>query len=242
MIGIVYRLPTAKSFLLLLALLGSPSSLAEEPENTVIIAVDFSTSYFNEDSFKQIQKNFQKLARVIQSPVLTHPTIFQVIQIGNMSQGQRPVCEYELQRKSLISRRDPCDGAKDCSVNPEDAGNYFKSVCSKTVLEKDSAVATDIEGALSLAGQLADSQQAINNYLFILSDMKEYRFTKEEITAPDLKDFKVMVICASEARESSYCMSEERTWSTRLKKLGAASTKFVVETSRWEGLAEDMFE
>ena len=227
----------------LLLVLGLPlSSVADEPENTVIIALDLSSSYFNEDRFKQIRRNFQKLATIVQSPALKHPTIFQVIQIGDMSQGQGLVCEYELQPKSLVSRRDRCRGAKDCSVNPRDAGIYFKSICSKTVIDHEPAEATDIEGALSLAGQLADSQQAYNNYLFIMSDMFEYQGSTDQITTPNLKDFKVIVVCASEARDSSYCMSQEKSWSARLEKLGVVSTNFVVETSRWEGVAEDMFE
>ena len=167
MIPHLYKVSCIGGLLLSLSLGFSFTSRAEEPENTVIVAVDFSTSYFSPDRFKKIRKNFRTLAKVVQSPALIHPTVFQVIQIGDMSQGQGLVCEYELQPKSLISRRDLCGGAKDCSVNPEDAGDYFKSICSKTVEEHEPAGATDIEGALSLAGQLADSQQAFNNYLFI---------------------------------------------------------------------------
>ena len=97
-------LPLLLRRLPLLVILGLPiSSVADEPENTVIVAFDFSSSYFNEDRFKKIRRNFQKLAKIVQSPALRHPTIFQVIQIGNMSQGQEQ-CPQLIHPSSTVLR------------------------------------------------------------------------------------------------------------------------------------------
>ena len=217
---------------------------ASDYSSNVIVANDFSNSYYFEDRFEVIGDNFGKLSNAItsRSTGLRYPTLFQVVPIDELSQAKRPICEFTIQERKLISREDPCDGEKRCSDNPKDADQYITDICSKAVISRGEGGATDIEGALSLAGQLAASQKADNNYLFIFSDMEEYRSEEVQSTPPNLSGFDVMVVCSGELGEAGFCMSQSNFWSEKLQSYGARSVEFVIESSRWNRIAMDMFE
>lgn len=217
---------------------------ASDYATNVIVATDFSSSYYFEDRFEVINNNLGKLGNAVTSRAtgLRYPTLFQVIPIDELSQAKRPICEWTIQERKLISREDPCDGERRCSDDPKDAKQYIEDICSKAVVGRGEGGATDIEGALSLAGQLAASQSAAENYLFIFSDMEEYRSDDVLSTPPDLSGFKVMVVCSAELGAAGFCMSQNKIWSEQLKSFGAASVEFVVESSRWNRVAMEMFE
>lgn len=225
--------------------LAAANTTASEFASNVIVAADFSTSYYIETRFPDIEKNFEELsiAMTSRSSRLESPILFQVIPIDELSQAKKPLCKFTLQQRALIRANDRCERRRDCSDNPEELGDYLEQICAKTVIERGAVDATDIEGALSLAGQLASSQRADNKYLIIFSDMAEYRSDTVVSTPPDLSGFKVLVVCGSQHDQGSgFCMSQQATWSSKLKQFGAASVEFVIETSEWAGQAMDLFE
>jgi hypothetical protein len=229
---------------LLFCLVYAPFAVADEYASNVIVATDFSTSYYFEDRFELIADNFDVLSSAVTSRAtgLGYPSLFQVIPIDELSQARRPICEWTIQVRKLISREDACAGEKRCSDDPRDAAQYISDICSKAVIARGVGGATDIEGALSLAGQLAASQKAEKNYLFIFSDMEEYRREEVQSTPPDLAGFDVMVVCSGDLGEAGFCMSERKSWSEKLKSFGASKVEFVIESSKWNRVAMEMFE
>jgi len=229
---------------LIFLLLHVPFAVADDYGSNVIVATDFSNSYYFEDRFEVITENFGKLSKAMTSRAagLRHPTLFQVIPIDELSQAKRPICEFTIQERKLISREDPCEGERRCSDDPRDGKQYIADICSKAVIAEGEGGATDIEGALSLAGQLAASQRAEDKYLFIFSDMEEYRSEDVQSTPPDLTGFNVMVVCSAALGGEGFCMSQSKFWSEKLKSFGASSVQFVIESSKWNRVATDMFE
>ena len=74
---------------------------------------------------------------------------------------------------------------------------YLNEICSKTLLSRESAKATDISGALSIISQLARAQADEGKYLVILSDMFEHRIDEISVSKIDLSGFNVLVVCHS---------------------------------------------
>ena len=220
------------------------SVAADDYVSNVIVATDFSKSYYTPETFPNIEKNYRELSKSMTARTsgLRGPTLFQVIPIDELSQAKRPLCEFTLQERALIRKDEECEQRRDCSDSPRDLKNYIEKICSKTVIDRGEGEATDIEGALSLAGQLASSQKADNRYLIIFSDMEEYRHESVISTPPDLSGFKVLVVCGGLFETSGFCMSKESAWSSKLKEYGAASVEFVIESSRWSAIARDLFE
>lgn len=223
---------------------GVAESAADDYVSNVIVATDFSSSYYTPETFPNIENNYRELSRAMTARTsgLRGPTLFQVIPIDELSQAKRPLCEFTLQERALIRKDEECEQRRDCSDNPRDLKNYIEKICSKTVIDRGEGGATDIEGALSLAGQLASSQKADNRYLIIFSDMEEYRQESVISTPPDLSGFQVLVVCGGLFETSGFCMSKEAAWSSKLKEYGATSVEFVIESSRWSTLARDLFE
>lgn len=224
--------------------LGAASAAADEYASNVIVATDFSSSYYTTETFEDIEKNFRELSRSMtgRMSALQSPTLFQVIPIDELSQAKKPLCEFTLRERALICKNEECERRRDCSDKPRDLKNYIEKICTKTVIDRGEGGATDIEGALSLAGQLASSQRADKRYLVIFSDMEEYRQEHIISTPPDLSGFQVLVVCGGAMEESGFCMSKEATWTTRLEQYGATSVEFVIESGSWSNVARDLFE
>ena len=221
---------------------GVAESAADDYVSNVIVATDFSSSYYTPETFPNIENNYRELSRAMTARTsgLRGPTLFQVIPIDELSQAKRPLCEFTLQERALIRKDEECEQRRDCSDNPRDLKNYIEKICSKTVIDRGEGGATDIEGALSLAGQLASSQKADNRYLIIFSDGRVP--TGEVIsTPPDLSGFQVLVVCGAYLKLPVFD-EQEAAWSSKLKEYGATSVEFVIESSRWSTLARDLFE
>ena len=127
-----------------------------------------------------------------------------------------------------------------CSDETKTFAMYLSEVCTKTLLSRDSAKATDISGALSLVSQLARAQADEGKYLIILSDMFEHRADEISVSKIDLSGFNVMVVCHSEAILESktstnrkWCIDTEDKWVPKFKKLGASKVFYTVETAKW---------
>lgn len=230
------------AFLSQLAVLGlcSTAAFSTEYSSNVIVATDFSSSYFIEERFSNIEKNFKTLRKAITSTA--RPLLFQVIPIDELSQAKGTVCEFTLHEKKLISGgRDDCDGEKQCSASKKDFKTFVDDICVKSILKRVQGGGTDIEGALSLAGQLSSAQRATETYLFIFSDMAEYRFEDIISTPPNLQGVKVVVVCGGVSGSNGFCMSQEKTWSKKLLDYDADSVVFVIESSNWQNVARDLF-
>jgi hypothetical protein len=222
----------------------STSTHSIDYESNVIVATDFSSSYYVKDRFPDIEDNFKKLSSAMTSREAKsiRPLLFQVIPIDELSQAKGTICEYTIQRKRLTSGRNACDGEAACSVKAKDVKTYIQDICAKTIIKRPTGEGTDIEGALSLAGQLSSAQRAKTTYLFIFSDMHEFRDVNIVSTPPNLDGFKVFVICGGVNSVQGFCMTQEQHWTKRLKKYGADSVEFVVESSRWGRVAKDGFQ
>lgn len=216
-----------------------------EYESNVIVATDFSSSYFVKERFKNIEKNFKTLRKTVASKNSgpNKPLLFQVIPIDELSQAKGTVCEYTLQEKKLFAGVDDgCDGEAQCSADIRDFKTFVNDICVKSVLKREQGGGTDIEGALSLAGQLSTAQRATNTFLFIFSDMAEYRFENVISTPPNLEGISVVVVCGGISIGDGFCMSQEEMWSKKLQGYGAETVTFVVESSSWQNVARDLFE
>jgi hypothetical protein len=239
--------PTAHvigAFIAILLAFGSTISYSADYESNVIVATDFSSSYYEKARFPVIKQNFNVLSAAMLSQKRygpKQPLLFQVIAIDELSQAKGPICEFKLMKRTLKDQN-PCKGTtRNCSNKSIEAKEYIDEVCTNSIVNRGVRGATDIEGALSLAGQLSKAQRAVNRYLFIFSDMEEYRDDKIVSTPPNLKGFKVIVVCAQGIRADGFCMTSETKWTKKLKKYGASSVEFVVEASDWEKVARDTF-
>mgnify|MGYP001130827698 CR=1 FL=1 len=221
--------------------------VSSQYETSVIVAMDFSSSYFAKERFRNIQKNFNTLgkASVSRNSGAPRPLLFQVIPIDELSQSKGTVCEYTLQEARMLGGvDDDCDGESQCSSDYRDFKTFLKDICVPSILKRKVAELTDIEGALSLAGQLSYAQRADNTYLFIFSDMAEYRYEEVISTPPDLEGMSVVVVCGGVvfAARNEFCMSTKDIWTERLTGFGAESVDFVVESGKWDDVARDLFE
>ena len=95
--------------------------------------------------------------------------------------------------KKLLGNKKPKCGPFDqsfCSADPEQFMTYMTEECSITVQRFKESNSTDISGALSLAGQLGQSQaQALLGYF---SDM--LNIDPHPISKVDLTGFEVLVV------------------------------------------------
>ena len=212
-------------------------------ESNVIVSSDFSGSYFAEERFERIRGNYEKLARILTDPINgpKTPLLFQVTKIDERSQAKSKICEYKLkQRPSILIGPRPCEGEKNCSTNPRNFSTYVNDICMKTILGQDIGPETDIEGALSLAGQMAHGNRAKKNYLFLFSDMYEFSSNTIENSPINLDGVKIFVLCGG-LQIDKFCMNQSLSWKRRLKEFGAESSEFVTEESEWSGAAREFF-
>ena len=127
---------------------------------------------------------------------------------------------------------------ENCSSKKSKFEDYMETFCKKVAFEMPVSKATDISGAVSLASQMGASQTENTKYLIFFSDMFEYRDSTIPVTAANLQNFKVLVVCSSEIYSSSsgdseFCMNTESKWKQEFSKLGAKEVLFVLETGDW---------
>jgi hypothetical protein len=235
----------------------SQSTNALDLKSNVIILMDFSNSYFTKSRLKKtIPSNFKKIAEVIGSKKNgpKRPSLVQVFPINDKSQEGQPVCEFLLLRKKLIgggNKKKKCEPFKEslCSSKVKYFKNYINKQCVALIKKVPEFNATDISGALSLAASVSESQTDKSKYMVIFSDMFEYRDDKIPVTKINLKGFHVFVVCGGEVNEEDksgakeFCQDSEVTWKPLLKKMGAKSVKYVLETGNWNlKAARDFFD
>lgn len=212
-------------------------------KSNVIILMDFSNSYFTPDRKDfAIPRNIRMLASLIadKNEGPKKPTLVQILPITDLSEQGRPVCEFVLHRKKLLGNKKPKCGPFDqnfCSADPDQFMTYMTEECSISVQRFKESNSTDISGALSLAGQLGQSQARKGHYLVIFSDMFEYRDPQIPVSKVDLDGFDVLVVCGAdlnnEAEALKFCRGTEKEWASQLKSLGADSVTYVLETGNW---------
>lgn len=211
--------------------------------SNVIILMDFSNSYFTEERIRNaIPENIRKLSILIadKKDGPKKPALIQILPISTISEQERPVCEFVLQRQSLLGNKKPRCGPFDesfCSADQDKFMTFMTEECSISIQRFKQANNTDISGALSLAGQLGQSQVGKGRYLVIFSDMFEYRNPQIPISKVNLDGFKVLVVCGADLNNESdslkFCRSTEAKWGAQLRNLGAEDVSYVLETSNW---------
>ena len=229
----------------LLILFTSNPAWSSELKSNVIILIDYSNSYYYDARMKKIEKNISKVATAIAKSKTgaKKPALIQVLPINSMSQTGEPICEFLLLRKGIgtLGGKGDCGGLPkgNCSSKKKNFEDYMETSCKKVALEMPMSEATDISGAVSLASQMGASQTDNTKYLIFFSDMFEYRDSTIPVTAANLQNFKVLVVCSSEIYSSSsgdseFCMSTESKWKQEFSKLGAKEVLFVLETGDWQ--------
>jgi hypothetical protein len=229
----------------MLAAVGSTLAYSIDYESNIIVATDFSSSYYVEKRFPNIEKSFNTLRKSITSRASgpDKPVLFQVIPIDELSQAKGTICDYTLHQKQLMGGGSrACDGENNCSISTKDFKTFIHDICVKSVLKRGQATSTDIEGALSLAGQLSSAQRAASTYLFIFSDMAEFRDATVLTTPPNLEGVKVIVVCGGVVNSDGFCMSQAGAWTKKLKNYGASSVDFVIESSNWQNIAQEAYQ
>jgi len=240
-----------KIFLIILLCFISYPALTNGIRSNVIILVDLSGSYFTAERYDVIEKNLRTIAKAIGSKKNgpDKPSLIQAMPIMTISQTQSdPLCEFTLIGKKLIKKRSAdaeCEdfGTLQCGKK-KGFSSYMKKICPKKIHafynEKLKKVrqATDIDGAISLAVQLASGQIDDEKYLIIMSDMEQYRTEEIPTTPYKLNGFHVLVICSSALTgetgiESNFCMSDPGKFKKKLKDKGAESVRYVIESAQW---------
>lgn len=239
-------------YILFFAAALSPAKALDLKSN-VIVLMDFSNSYFTTERLKSaIPDNFKKLSEAIGSKRdgPDKPSLIQVLPITGLSQQGRPICEYVMLRKNLfVGTKSDCGIYSEalCSNKLNDFKDFMSNQCSKRVTGSREAAATDISGALGLASQIGQSQGGSDKFLIVFSDMFEFRDPKLPVSKINLNSFHVLVVCGaefnSEADTIKLCMGTEGLWSQKLKRLGAESVTYVIESGSWYlGSAKEFFE
>ena len=229
--------------LLLSSLFCATHAQALKLKSNVIILMDFSNSYFTaERKDTAIPRNIRMLASLIadKNDGPKKPALVQILPITDLSEQGRPVCEFVLQRKKLLGNKKPKCGPFDqnfCSADSGQFMTYMTEECTISVQRFKEFSSTDISGALSLAGQLGQSQARKGRFLVIFSDMFEYRDPQIPVSKVDLEGFDVLVVCGAdlnnEANALKFCRGTEKEWANQLKSLGAESVTYVLETGNW---------
>ena len=230
------------AFVLLASFLWTASDSPSLKSN-VIILLDFSNSYFTPDRKNAaIPRNIRMLAGLIADKKNgpKKPSLVQILPITDLSEQGQPLCEFVLQRKKLLGNKKPKCGPFDrdfCSADPDQFLTYMTEECTIKAQRFQVSNSTDISGALSLAGQLGQSQARKGRFMVILSDMFEYRDPQIPVSKVDLDGFDVLVVCGAdlnnEADALKFCRSTESDWSKQLTSLGAESVEYVLETGNW---------
>ena len=213
-------------------------------KSNVIILLDLSNSYFTPDRMEdRIKDNIDQLSELIANKKdgPKRPSLIQVLPITGLSETEKPICEYLLHRRDILGKPPKCGSFNEafCSDKPDYFKTYMTEECSRIIANSEAWNRTDITGALSLAGQLGQSQtrKRKNRYLIIFSDMFEYRDPEIPVSKVDLAGFDVLVICGATINAENdvlqLCRKTEEEWSPQLKKLGAESVEYIVETGRW---------
>ena len=226
--------------LLLLVVLYSTSK-AREIESNVIILMDFSNSYFVEERRSAIKRNIKKIAKAIASKKSgpEKPTLVQVLGIHDASQTSGQICpSYTILRKKLISKKDKEEDVY-ASPKAKQFKTYMTTACLNDIMSQKARNATDIQGAISLAYQLGESQTDNQKYIVIFSDMFEYRHEDLPVTKADLTDYKILVVCSSNLNQENknninFCMNTETQWASTFKKMGASEVLYTIETGDWD--------
>ena len=223
---------------------------AREIESNVIILMDFSNSYFVEERKKAIKRNINKITKAIASKKNgpEKPTLVQVIGIHDVSQQSGQICNsFTILRKKLINKKSNDDDPYS-STKAKDFKAYMNTACLNDIMKEKARNATDIQGAISLAYQLGESQTDNQKYIVIFSDMFEYRHEELPVTKADLTDYKILVVCSSFLNEENkknvnFCMNTESKWASTFKKMGASEVLYTIETGDWDKrAAKDFFE
>ena len=161
--------------------------------------------------------------------------------------GKKP-----LGKKKTIEER--CEAYGGQCGNKESFLTYMNDICltkvhtyyKKEILkEQGKSIGTDIDGAISLASQIANSQVDNDKYLIIHSDMAQWRFEKVPLTPYELEDFRILVVCSSmlvkEDGNVNFCMRDPVNYQKQLKDKGAW-VNYVIETGSWSRKAsKDLF-
>jgi hypothetical protein len=230
-----------KKFLLLLICTTflSKQNFSREIESNIIVLVDFSTSYFSKDRNTLIKRNIEKLSGIIADEYdgPERPALIQFVGIHDNSQGSEQVCpSFTIKRSKLIGMDKE---EKYASTDPEIFLEHMNIKCKKVIMSRPGRPETDIQGALSLAHQLATSQTDNDKYLIILSDMAESRNQDTPVTNYNLEGFKILVVCSKQLlyednNKKYFCMDLKSEWTSKFKKLGAKKVIFTLETGDWE--------
>lgn len=214
------------------------SAKAQEPQSQVFILFDLSSSYFETGS-KDVAKSFRKIASVVLSkergPI--RPSLIHVLPIGDISQTQDAICEAEMPASSRFRRSVECSSGLICLPDDAIAKQWF-SDCANKITKMSVQGTTDISGALSLASQLTLRENSVEPFMFVLSDMFEYRNKEVPVSKIRLDDFEIVILCGSqlnsEGTEPQYCLDTVDTkWRKQLKALGANNVSGHNEKKSW---------
>ena len=239
------------SLLVLCTLLMAFSSpvLAKEKElrSYVIVLFDFSNSHYRNERHSILRDSLSTLTASIvdKKNAPRRPVMTTVLPINEKSEASKKVCEFTILKKGLI--RKPKE-TKNKKVNSEHFETYMTTLCANNVLGMPTAYETDIQGALSLAGQFGHTHPKAQKYLAIFSDMFEWRDSRIPVTKKNLKGYKILVVCSKDlnleqsTNKPKLCMGQESRWRQVFSQLGASDTVFVREGSDWgQQVAKGLF-
>lgn len=204
-------------------------------QSYVILLVDLSNSYYGEERKGIIKENIHELVNAVASkrngPKKAVMTT--VLPINAESESARKLCEWTILKRKMVKA---VKEERNKKVKPALYKAYMESLCVNNIFKEQPAHSTDIQGALSLAGQFGETHYKARKYLVIFSDMFEFRNTNIPVTRINLEKFRVLVVCSNvRSEDANLCMGERRKWDTALSKLGVEKTTFVREGTNWGG-------
>lgn len=229
------------------------SANAKELKSNVLVLLDFSNSYFTEDRIPNvIPDNIMQLSELIANKKdgPKRPSLIQILPINSVSEVSRPICEFRIQKKKLIGKKDTDCGSIDeafCSAKTKLFLTHMEEECIERIKKNKEDNATDISGALALASQMGIAQTDESRYLIIFSDMYEYRHKELPVSKIDLSGFHVLVVCGgffnTEKNAAKLCMDDQEGWRSRFESLGAMSVAYTIETAQWSNkIGKEFFE
>jgi hypothetical protein len=147
--------------------------LSEEPQSSITVLVDLSTTWSNPASRLQNEEALKVVAKSVlhMASDLDPPIVIRYFPIGDLSLGRHALCEVLfLPKLSLSPQKKLAEVA-----NPRALQGYLEASCLEKVLAQKQEAFTDITSALDNAARITDEQLGNFRAIIILSDLKEER-------------------------------------------------------------------
>ena len=183
-------------FLLFFSILNKPFLKAEELRSNILVLVDLSTSYFNPEFMKRLDRTLGYVNKTILTGVTYLPLnmMIQFLPIKEQSIISDTICDVEFAKRNLAGKKLASD---ENSISKKKELKLFLDDCKKLILKQKEGKATDITGAIRKAVLIANSQlpQGEPRIVIILSDFEEDRaliYKKEKELS--FKDFSFALI------------------------------------------------